>query len=82
MYFSVFMDDHKEAEAIKELTKAIAFKPDIQLFHLRAAFHDSIREYASTVIDCEAALCLDPNHADTIELYHKAQERTNEQQEI
>ncbi|CAI9782361.1 unnamed protein product [Fraxinus pennsylvanica] len=76
---AVFMDDHKEAEAIKELTKAIAFKPDLQLFHLRAAFNDSICEYASTVRDCEAALCLNPKHADTLELYHKAQERTNEQ---
>ncbi|KAL2500250.1 tetratricopeptide repeat (TPR)-containing protein [Forsythia ovata] len=78
---AVFMDDHKEAEAIAELTKAIAFNPDLQLFHLRAAFHDSMRDYTSTIQDCEASLCLDPKHADTLELYHKAQERSNEQQE-
>lgn len=74
------MDDHKEAEAIAELTKAITFKPDLQLLHLRAAFHDSMGDYASTLRDCEAALCLDPNHADTLELYEKAGERTNGQQ--
>ncbi|KAL2479404.1 tetratricopeptide repeat (TPR)-containing protein [Abeliophyllum distichum] len=78
---AVFMDDHKEAEAIAELTKAIAFNPDLQLFHLRAAFHDSMRDYTSTIQDCEAALCLDPKHADTLELYRKAQEGSNEQQE-
>ncbi|KAL0344433.1 UNVERIFIED_CONTAM: Ethylene-overproduction protein 1 [Sesamum radiatum] len=69
---AVLMDDHKEAEAIAELTKAIAFKPDLQLLHLRAAFHDSMGDYKSTLQDCEAALCLDPKHADTLELYQKA----------
>lgn len=77
---AVLMDDHKEAEAIEELSKAIAFKPDLQLLHLRAAFHESMSDFVSTVRDCEAALCLDPNHADTHELYGKAQERVNEQQ--
>lgn len=74
------MDDHKEAEAIKELSRAIAFKPDLQLLHLRAAFHDSMGDNISTRRDCEAALCLDPNHADTLDLYSKARERVNEQQ--
>ncbi|KAF8396963.1 hypothetical protein HHK36_018600 [Tetracentron sinense] len=68
---AVLMDDHKEAEAIAELTKAIAFKPDLQLLHLRAAFHDSMGDSASTLRDCEAALCLDPNHGDTLKLYKK-----------
>ncbi|XP_062002006.1 ethylene-overproduction protein 1 [Rosa rugosa] len=77
---AVLMDDHKEAEAIEELSKAIAFKPDLQLLHLRAAFHESMSDFVSTVRDCEAALCLDPNHADTHELYGKARERLNEQQ--
>lgn len=77
---AVMMDDHKETEAIAELTKAIAFKLDLQLLHLRAAFHDSMGDYVSTLQDCEAALCLDPNHADTLELYHKSKERANEQQ--
>ncbi|KZV14634.1 ethylene-overproduction protein 1-like [Dorcoceras hygrometricum] len=76
---AVYMDDHKEAEAIAELTKAIAFKLDIQLLHLRAAFHDSMGDVTSTHRDCEAALCLDPNHAETVELYRKAQERAHEQ---
>lgn len=74
------MDDHKEAEAIAELTRAIVFKLDLQLLHLRAAFHDSMGDCVSTLRDCEAALCLDPTHADTLELYHKAKDRANEQQ--
>lgn len=74
------MDDHKEAEAIAELTRALAFKPDLQLLHLRAAFYDSMGDSISTLRDCEAALCLDPGHGDTIELYNKARERINEQQ--
>ncbi|KAL3622750.1 Ethylene-overproduction protein 1 [Castilleja foliolosa] len=77
---AVLMDDHKEAEAITELNKAIAFKLDLQLLHLRAAFHDSMGDYSSTLRDCEAALCLDPNHSDTIELYRKSQKRASEQQ--
>ncbi|XP_043724189.1 ethylene-overproduction protein 1-like [Telopea speciosissima] len=78
---AVLMDDHKEAEAIAELTKAIAFKPDLQLLHLRAAFHDSMGDATSSLQDCEAALCLDPSHTDTLELYNKAQERTTDQQD-
>ncbi|KAL6138917.1 hypothetical protein ACLB2K_064196 [Fragaria x ananassa] len=77
---AVLMDDHKEAEAIEELSKVIAFKPDLQLLHLRAAFHESMNDFVSTVRDCEAALCLDPSHGDTQELYGKARERVNEQQ--
>lgn len=77
---SVLMDDHKEAEAIAELSRAIAFKPDIQLLHLRAAFHDSLNDYVSTCRDCEAALCLEPNHTDTLELCNKAHERVNNDQ--
>lgn len=73
------MDDHKEAEAIAELSRAIEFKPDLQLLHLRAAFYDSMSDYVSTVRDCEAALCLDPNHSETLELCNKARERIKEQ---
>ncbi|CAN0927849.1 Ethylene-overproduction protein 1 [Linum grandiflorum] len=69
---AVLMDNHKEAEAIAELTRAIAFKPDLQLLHLRAAFHDSMGDYASTFRDCEAALCLDPGYGEVMELYNKA----------
>ena len=76
---AVLMDDHKEAEAIAELSRAIEFKPDLQLLHLRAAFYDSLSDYTSTVRDCEAALCLDPSHTATLELYDKACERMKEQ---
>lgn len=72
---AVLMDDHKEAEAIAELSRAIDFKPDLQLLHLRAAFYDSMSVYVSTVRDCEAALCLDPNHTETLELRDKAWEQ-------
>ncbi|CAH8388604.1 unnamed protein product [Eruca vesicaria subsp. sativa] len=71
---AVLMDDHKENEAIEELSRAISFKPDLQLLHLRAAFYDSMGEGASAIKDCEAALCIDPGHADTLDLYHKARE--------
>ena len=74
------MDDHKEAEAIAELTKAIAFKPDLQLLHLRAAFQESMGDFVATLRDCEAALCLDPSHGDTLELCNRAREQCNEQQ--
>lgn len=72
------MDDHKEKEAIDELSRAIAFKPDLQLLHLRAAFYESMSDYICTIQDCEAALCLDSSHADTLELYNKAKELANE----
>ena len=42
-------NDHKEVEAIIELSRAIDFKPDLQLLHLRAAFYDSMGDYVSTV---------------------------------
>ncbi|KAK6943180.1 BTB/POZ domain [Dillenia turbinata] len=77
---AVLMDDQKEAEAIAELTKALAFKPDLQLLHLRAAFHESMGDDVSTIRDCEAALCFDPSHQDTLNLYNRARERVKEQQ--
>ncbi|PHT93806.1 hypothetical protein T459_01688 [Capsicum annuum] len=73
------MDDHKEAEAIAELTKVISFKPDLQLLHLRAASYDSMGDLTSTIRDCEAALCLDSSHTDTLDLYQKVQQRAKEQ---
>ena len=45
----VLTNDHKEVEAIIELSRAIDFKPDLQLLHLRAAFYDSMGDYVSTV---------------------------------
>lgn len=72
------MDDHKEAEAIEELSRAIDFKPDLQLLHLRAAFYDSIGDFVFAVRDCEAALCLDPNHNEILDLCNKAREHIRE----
>jgi len=73
------MDDHKEAEAIAELSRAIDFKPDLQLLHLRAAFYESMGDYASAVRDCEAGLCLDPNNNEILDLCNKAREHLREQ---
>lgn len=70
---AVLMDDQREAEAVEELNKAIDFKPDLQMFHLRAAFHESMCDCVSALRDCEAALCLDPNHKDTLDLYSRTQ---------
>lgn len=69
------MDDQKEREAVEELSKAIAFKPDLHMIHLRAAFYESMGDLPLAVQDCEAALCLDPNHTETLDLYHRALDR-------
>jgi tetratricopeptide (TPR) repeat protein len=76
---AVLMDESKEEEAIAELSHPIAFKPDLQLLHLRAAFFDSMGDNDSTLRDCEAALCLDPTHGDTLELYSKASAKAEPQ---
>ena len=65
------MDEQKETEAVQELTKAINFKPDLQMLHLRAAFYESMGDLSSALQDCQAALCLEPNHTDTVELYRR-----------
>ena len=78
----VLMDDQKETEAVEELTRALAFKPDLQMLHLRAAFYESMSDFVSAIQDCEAALCLDPNHTDTLDLYKRARDQaaTHQQQ--
>lgn len=65
---AVLMDSHKEKEAIAELTKAIAFKADVHLLHLRAAFHEHIGDVLGALRDCRAALSVDPNHQEMLEL--------------
>ncbi|KAL2333000.1 hypothetical protein Fmac_014213 [Flemingia macrophylla] len=70
---AVMMDEQKETEAVEELTKAIKFKPDLQMLHLRAAFYESMGDLSCALQDCQAALCLDPNHASTLDLYRKIQ---------
>lgn len=67
----VLMDSHKEKEAIAELTHAIAFKADLYLLHLRAAFHEHIGDLQSALRDCRAALSLDPNHQEMLELHKR-----------
>ncbi|KAI4382440.1 hypothetical protein MLD38_008404 [Melastoma candidum] len=63
------MDDQKYIEAVEELTRAISFRPDLHMLHLRAAFYESMMDFESAVRDCEAALCLEPTHLDTIDLW-------------
>ncbi|MED6136450.1 Ethylene-overproduction protein 1 [Stylosanthes scabra] len=70
---AVMMDEQRENEAVEELSKVINFKPDLQVLHLRAAFYESMGDLSSALQDCQAALCLDPNHADTLELYRRTQ---------
>ncbi|GAV66575.1 TPR_1 domain-containing protein/TPR_9 domain-containing protein/TPR_11 domain-containing protein [Cephalotus follicularis] len=77
---AVFMDDQKETEAVEELTKAITFKPDLQMLHLRAAFYESMGDLTSALQDCSAALCLDPNHTDTIDLYNRTHNQATNKQ--
>ncbi|KAB1226920.1 Ethylene-overproduction protein 1 [Morella rubra] len=69
---AVLMDDQKETEAVEELSKAIAFKPDLQMLHLRAAFYESMGNPNSALQDCQAALCLDPDHKESLDLFNRA----------
>lgn len=63
------MDNHKEEEAIAELSRAIAFKADLHLLHLRAAFHEHKGDVLGALRDCRAALSVDPNHQEMLELH-------------
>lgn len=68
---AVLMDNHKEKEAIAELTRAIAFKADLHLLHLRAAFHEHVGDVQGALRDCRAALSVDPNHQEMLELHNR-----------
>ncbi|XP_068668205.1 ethylene-overproduction protein 1-like [Aristolochia californica] len=75
---AVLMDDQREAEAIAEVTRPMAFKPEFQLLHLRAQFHESMGDIASTLRDSSAALCFDPSNAEVLEMYKRAQEKESQ----
>ncbi|XP_028804179.1 ETO1-like protein 1 isoform X1 [Neltuma alba] len=68
---AVLMDNHKEEEAIAELSRAIAFKADLHLLHLRAAFHEHKGDVLGALRDCRAALSVDPNHQEMLELHSR-----------
>ncbi|KAJ0266785.1 ETO1-like protein 2 [Hirschfeldia incana] len=74
---AVLMDDQREAEAVEELSKAIAFRPELQTLHLRAAFHEATGKLSLAAQDCEAALCLDPNHTETLHLYSRSKDQAS-----
>ncbi|GLT26836.1 hypothetical protein SLA2020_018780 [Shorea laevis] len=78
---AVLMDELKETEAVEELTKAIAFKPDLQMLHLRAAFYEAMGDLSSALCDSQAALCLDPNNKDTLDLYNSICSCTTDQED-
>nr|GEW22536.1 hypothetical protein [Tanacetum cinerariifolium] len=42
---ALLMDEQKEIKAFRELRKTIAFKLELQMLHLRAAFNESMGEY-------------------------------------
>uniref|UniRef100_A0A2P2IT46 ETO1-like protein 1 n=1 Tax=Rhizophora mucronata TaxID=61149 RepID=A0A2P2IT46_RHIMU len=68
---AVLMDSHKEKEAIAELSRAIAFKADLHLLHLRAAFHEHVVDVTAALRDCRAALSVDPNHQEMLEFHSR-----------
>ncbi|XWS31522.1 hypothetical protein CRYUN_Cryun23aG0083700 [Craigia yunnanensis] len=68
---AVLMDSFKEKEAIAELSRAIAFKADLHLLHLRAAFHEHVGDVLGALRDCRAALSVDPNHQEMLELHSR-----------
>ncbi|KAL1547197.1 ETO1-like protein 1 [Salvia divinorum] len=68
---AVLMDSHKDKEAIAELSRAIAFKVDLHLLHLRAAFHEHVGDVMGALRDCRAALSVDPNHQEMLELHSR-----------
>lgn len=63
---SVLMDNQKEQEAIAELSRAIAFKANFHLLHLRAAFYEHIGDVMGALRDCRAALSVDPTHQEML----------------
>jgi hypothetical protein len=69
--WAVLMDSHKEKEAIAELSRAIVFKADLHLLHLRAAFHEHTGDVLAALRDCRAALSVDPNHREMLELHSR-----------
>lgn len=72
---AVLMDSHREKEAIAELSKAVAFKADLHLLHLRAAFHEFVGDVNGALRDCRAALSVDPSHVETMELHGRVHSR-------
>lgn len=68
---AVLMDSQKEKEAISELSRAIAFKADLHLLHLRAAFHEHVGDVMGALRDCRAALSVDPTHQEMLELHSR-----------
>eukprot|EP00245_Coleochaete_scutata_P007810 TRINITY_DN2357_c1_g2_i1.p1 TRINITY_DN2357_c1_g2~~TRINITY_DN2357_c1_g2_i1.p1 ORF type:complete len:375 (-),score=60.36 TRINITY_DN2357_c1_g2_i1:532-1500(-) len=66
---ALLMDSRNDREAIAELSKAIAFKADIQLLHLRAEFYETRLDYRSALCDVRAVLSMDPSYSKSVSLY-------------
>ncbi|GAQ82116.1 ethylene overproducer1-like protein [Klebsormidium nitens] len=74
---AVMMDTLREREAIQELSRAIAFKVDVSLLHLRAEFHECQADLDAARRDARAALAIDPNHVATQELWKSKLDLSN-----
>ncbi|CAI9107767.1 OLC1v1007204C1 [Oldenlandia corymbosa var. corymbosa] len=72
---AVLMDNHQPKEAIAELSKAIAFKADLHLLHLRAAFHEHVNNVMGALRDCRAALSVDPHHQEMLDFHSRVNSR-------
>ncbi|CAI9761412.1 unnamed protein product [Fraxinus pennsylvanica] len=68
---AVLMDNSKPKDAIAELSRAISFKADLHLLHLRAAFHEHVGDVMGALRDCRAALSVDPSHQEMLELHSR-----------
>ncbi|CAL5369871.1 unnamed protein product [Camellia sinensis] len=61
-YSELLMDNHKGKKAIAELSRGIAFKADLNLLHLRAAFHEHIGDVMGALRDYRVVVSVDPSH--------------------
>ncbi|KAM7253982.1 hypothetical protein ACFE04_031664 [Oxalis oulophora] len=68
---AVLMDNHKDKEAIAELSRAISFKADLHLLHLRAAFHEHTGDVLRALRDCRAALSVEPTDQEMLDLHSR-----------
>lgn len=62
-----------------ELSRAIAFKADLHLLHLRAAFHEHMGDVLGALRDCRAALSVDPNHPEMLELQNRVNNQDSQE---
>ncbi len=58
------MSDGNFSEAIQAYSSATELDPNnVAFYHNRAAAHYQLNDYYATVLDCNAALCINPDYA-------------------